>query len=84
MLQESVLEYEQLVAQYRHDRFHLLRGHCSLNAVVGGSELGLSMAVGTNGFVLNRRKLEEILPHLSTCGSTFRPVNAGATPRAWA
>ena len=30
-----------------------------------GSELGISMASGTNGFVFNRSKLEEILPHLT-------------------
>ena len=28
-----------------------------------GHELGLSMAVGTNGFVLTKRKLEELLPN---------------------
>jgi len=36
-----------------------------VDAVRRGSELELSMAVGTNGFVLNRRKLEEVLPHLT-------------------
>jgi MoaA/NifB/PqqE/SkfB family radical SAM enzyme len=35
------------------------------HAVRYGHSLGLSMAVGTNGFVLNRRKLEDILPHLT-------------------
>jgi MoaA/NifB/PqqE/SkfB family radical SAM enzyme len=35
------------------------------DAVIRGSELGISMASGTNGFIFNRRKLEEILPHLT-------------------
>lgn len=43
------------------------------DAVVKGSELGLSMAVGTNSLVLNRRKLEQILPHL-----TYLRVNISA------
>ena len=30
-----------------------------------GSEIGLSMATATNGFVLNKSKLEKILPHLT-------------------
>ena len=30
-----------------------------------GHELGISMASGTNGFIFNRTKLEEILPHLT-------------------
>lgn len=47
------------------------------DAVVHGSRKGLSMAVGTNGFVLNRRKLEEILPHL-----TYLRVNISAGERA--
>lgn len=41
-----------------------------------GHELGLSMAVGTNGFVLNRRKLEEVLPSL-----TYLRVNISAGER---
>ena len=36
-----------------------------VDAVQHGNNLGLSMAVGTNGFVLTRSKLEEILPHLT-------------------
>lgn len=47
-----------------------------VDTVVRGSELGLSMAVGTNGFVLNRRKLEEILPHL-----TYIRINISAGER---
>ena len=46
------------------------------DAVVRGSELGLSMACGTNGFVFNRRKLEEVLPHL-----TYLRVNISAGER---
>lgn len=30
-----------------------------------GSELGISMAVATNGYVLNERKLYEVLPHMT-------------------
>lgn len=41
-----------------------------------GSGLGLSMACGTNGFVLNKRKLEEILPHM-----TYLRVNISAGER---
>ena len=41
-----------------------------------GDELGISMAVGTNGFVLTRSKLEQILPHL-----TYLRVNISAGER---
>jgi MoaA/NifB/PqqE/SkfB family radical SAM enzyme len=44
-----------------------------VDTVVRGSALGISMACGTNAFVLNRRKLEEILPHL-----TYLRVNISA------
>lgn len=47
-----------------------------LDAVVRGSSLGISMACGTNGYVLNRRKLEEILPHL-----TYLRINISAGER---
>lgn len=47
-----------------------------VDAIVRGSELGLSMACGTNGFVLNRRKLEEILPHM-----TYLRINISAGER---
>lgn len=47
-----------------------------VDAVKRGHELGLSMAVGTNGFVLNRRKLEEVLPAL-----TYIRVNISAGER---
>lgn len=51
-----------------------------VDTVVRGSELGLSMACGTNGFVLDRRKLERILPHL-----TYLRVNFSAgEPRRYA
>ena len=48
-----------------------------IDTIVRGSELGLSMACGTNGFVLNRRKLEEILPHL-----TYLRINISAGEKA--
>lgn len=47
-----------------------------VDTVRRGSELGISMAVGTNGFVLNERKLEEVLPHL-----TYLRVNISAGER---
>lgn len=34
-------------------------------SIVHGSSVGLSMAVGTNAVALNRKRLEEILPHLT-------------------
>lgn len=47
-----------------------------VDAIKRGSELGLSMACGTNGFVLNRRKLEEVLPHM-----TYLRINISAGER---
>ena len=47
-----------------------------VDAVVHGSEVGLSMACGTNGFIFNRRKLEEVLPHL-----TYLRINISAGER---
>jgi MoaA/NifB/PqqE/SkfB family radical SAM enzyme len=47
------------------------------HSVVHGSEVGLSMACGTNGFIFNRRKLEEVLPHL-----TYLRINISAGERA--
>lgn len=47
------------------------------DAVRRGSELGLSMAVGTNGMALTKMRLEEILPHL-----TYLRVNISAGERA--
>ncbi|MBX3126611.1 MAG: radical SAM protein [Polyangiaceae bacterium] len=44
-----------------------------VDAVVRGSELGLSMACGTNGLVLTPSKLERVLPHL-----TYLRVNISA------
>jgi len=46
------------------------------DAIRHGSELGLSMAVGTNGLALTRMRLEEILPHL-----TYLRVNISAGER---
>jgi MoaA/NifB/PqqE/SkfB family radical SAM enzyme len=48
-----------------------------VDTIVRGSQLGLSMAVGTNGLVLNRSKLMEILPHL-----TYLRINISAGERA--
>jgi molybdenum cofactor biosynthesis enzyme MoaA len=48
-----------------------------VDTVVRGSELGISMATGTNGFVLTRRRLEEVLPHL-----TYLRINISAGERA--
>lgn len=44
-----------------------------IDTVVRGGELGLSMAVGTNGYLLNERKLAELLPHL-----TYLRINISA------
>jgi MoaA/NifB/PqqE/SkfB family radical SAM enzyme len=41
-----------------------------------GAELGISMASGTNAYIFNRRKLEEVLPHL-----TYLRVNFSAGTR---
>jgi MoaA/NifB/PqqE/SkfB family radical SAM enzyme len=48
-----------------------------IDTIQRGSALGLSMAVGTNGLVLDRAKLLEILPHL-----TYLRVNISAGERA--
>ncbi len=47
-----------------------------VDAIKRGSELGISMACGTNGFVLNERKLEEVLPHM-----TYLRINISAGER---
>lgn len=47
-----------------------------VDAVTHGSNRGLSMAVGTNGFLLSERKLEQILPHL-----TYLRINISAGER---
>ena len=51
-----------------------------VDTIVWGSALGLSMAVGTNGYLLDERKLLEILPRL-----TYLRVNITAgEPRRYA
>lgn len=47
-----------------------------VDAIKHGHELGMSMAVGTNGFVINQKKAEEILPHL-----TYLRINISAGER---
>ena len=47
-----------------------------VDTVRRGAELGISMACGTNGFVLTRPKLEEILPHM-----TYLRINISAGER---
>ena len=44
-----------------------------VDTVKRGSELGISMATGTNGFVLTKQKAEEVLPYL-----TYLRVNISA------
>ena len=44
-----------------------------------GNKLGISMAVGTNGFVLTKSKLKEILPHL-----TYIRINISAGEKRYA
>jgi MoaA/NifB/PqqE/SkfB family radical SAM enzyme len=46
------------------------------DAVQHGHARGLSMACGTNGFIFNRRRLEEVLPHL-----TYLRINISAGER---
>jgi MoaA/NifB/PqqE/SkfB family radical SAM enzyme len=51
-----------------------------VHTIVRGGQLGLSMAVGTNAYLLNERKVREILPHL-----TYLRVNITAgEPRRYA
>jgi len=45
-------------------------------SVQKGDKLGISMACGTNGFLLNKPKLEQILPHL-----TYLRINFSAGER---
>jgi MoaA/NifB/PqqE/SkfB family radical SAM enzyme len=47
-----------------------------VDACTHGAKLGLSIACGTNGFVLTRRKLEEVLPSL-----TYLRINISAGER---
>ena len=47
-----------------------------VDTVKRGAELGISMACGTNGFVLTKPKLEEILPHM-----TYLRINISAGER---
>ena len=47
-----------------------------VDTVKKGSELGISMATGTNGFVLTKQKAEEVLPYL-----TYLRVNISAGER---
>jgi MoaA/NifB/PqqE/SkfB family radical SAM enzyme len=47
-----------------------------VDTVRRGADLGISMACGTNGFVLTKPKLEEILPHL-----TYLRINISAGER---
>tara|TARA_Y100000589_G_scaffold328393_1_gene372424 strand:- start:188 stop:1306 length:1119 start_codon:yes stop_codon:yes gene_type:complete len=47
-----------------------------IDSVQLGNQLGISMAVGTNGFVLTKDKLEEVLPHL-----TYIRINISAGER---
>jgi MoaA/NifB/PqqE/SkfB family radical SAM enzyme len=48
-----------------------------VDTVARGNQLGLSMATGTNGFALTRRRLEEVLPHL-----TYLRINISAGEKA--
>ncbi|MGE4132082.1 MAG: radical SAM protein [Bdellovibrionales bacterium] len=47
-----------------------------VDAIQRGHANGISMAVGTNGYLLNERKLEQILPHL-----TYLRINISAGER---
>jgi len=48
-----------------------------VDTITRGHELGLSMACGTNGFVLNQRKLEEILPAMTYLRINFSAGDSG-------
>lgn len=47
-----------------------------VDTIQRGGQLGISMAVGTNGYLLNERKLEQILPYL-----TYLRINISAGER---
>ena len=42
-----------------------------MDSVVRGSERGISMACGTNAYVLTKRKLEVVLPHLTYLRASY-------------
>ena len=49
-----------------------------------GNNLGISMAVGTNGFVLTKSKLKEILPHLTYIRINISAGEKKDTLKSWA
>ena len=48
-----------------------------------GSELGLSMAVGTNAFVLTKNKLDEVLPYLTYLRVNFSAGEKKGMQKLW-
>ena len=48
-----------------------------------GHELGLSMAVGTNAFVLTKNKLEEVLPYLTYLRINFSAGEKKDMQKSW-
>lgn len=60
-----------------------------IDAIVRGSELGISMAVGSNAYLLNERKLRQILPHLTyfrvniTAGEPVRYAEIMGVKEEW-
>ena len=53
-----------------------------VSSIKYGSELGLSMACASNGFLLTRPKLEEILPHLTYLRINISASNSGIVSAA--
>ena len=53
-----------------------------VDSVIRGSELGMSMAVGTNAYVLTEHKLRQVLPHgVSTTSGSLNEPNCATTSR---
>ena len=48
-----------------------------------GRELGISMAVGSNAFVLTKNKLEEVLPYLTYLRVNFSAVREKGMLKLW-
>ena len=54
-----------------------------IDACKKGHELGISMAVGTNAFVLTKNRLEELLPYLHILELTFQREKEKDMQKLW-
>ena len=54
-----------------------------IDACKYGHELGISMAVGTNAFVLTRNKAEQVLPYLTYLRVNFSAGEKKDMPKLW-